>query len=317
MDRFQPLYDLNCPAMRARRPESIKLLLQSGRGIRGELGSDASDRSIVYRAPCNRLKDDDQASPHARSFGQSKENPKADADDGNRGDLPRSSYVQTSPRTPRISLSAQRFGDFEAQSGLGERHYLHSAGARVRLPGCGHGLVQSVRAVVGDFQQPRAVLLRHRSRLGTGIRTARNLQHRPGQSVYIQCLYRAIGTRRDTHQHGRSRSVSRQHLHRAPLANGEVRRDISARLCERATPDDEPRVLSKLLQSRPTSPVLRRPNTRGGLSRHRHTFLAAAVLTLKALRPLRGSLREALTGMLASALSLRPRAAARGLQTVA
>ena len=62
--------------------------------------------------------------------------------DGDRGALSQAEHQQTHTRPQDISVSVAQAGGEPSQSGLGDGHYLHPNGPRVRLSGCRARLVQ-------------------------------------------------------------------------------------------------------------------------------------------------------------------------------
>ena len=57
----------------------------------------------------------------------------ADEADGHRGDLPPSEYLEAGTGTQNLPVTIQERSDPATQSGLGNGHYLHPHGARLRL----------------------------------------------------------------------------------------------------------------------------------------------------------------------------------------
>lgn len=69
----------------------------------------------------------------------------ADAGDGAGRDLPETPSEQTGGGPSNLSLSFEGDGGGKTEPGLGDGHHVYPTGARVRLSGCCHGLVQSLR----------------------------------------------------------------------------------------------------------------------------------------------------------------------------
>ena len=65
------------------------------------------------------------------------------------------------------------------------------------------------------------------------LRCAGDLQHGPGLAIHDDPLHGSAGSTRDPHQHGRTRSMARQRLHRAAVAIPEIRMRLSASLRDR------------------------------------------------------------------------------------
>ena len=56
-----------------------------------------------------------------------------------------------------------------------------------------------------------------------------DLQHRPGQPIYVDGVHRSAEERGYRHQHGWQRRLAGQCLRRAAVADNQIRRDLSAR----------------------------------------------------------------------------------------
>ena len=141
-----------------------------------------------------------------------------------KGDLPEAEHQPASSGAQGISLSFARSRHRPAEPGLVCGHHLHPYGQGVCVSGCGDGLVQppgSGLAFVdrdGDGVLRRGVAGRDGSAWPAG-----DLQHRPGRAVHQRGFHRRAGEPRRPHQHGRQGPVSRQHLHRAAVAQPEIR----------------------------------------------------------------------------------------------
>ena len=136
----------------------------------------------------------------------------------------RSAHEQAAPGAQDLPVFIARYGDSLLERGMVFRHHLHPDGARIHVSGRGDGLVQSLRNRVGIVQHTRCGFLRSRLEDCFKMRTTRNFQYRPGQSIHQHGVDRYAARRARFNQHGRSRSLLRQYLHRASLAQREVRR---------------------------------------------------------------------------------------------
>jgi len=67
-------------------------------------------------------------------------------------DSPKTQHQQAREGAQDLPLSAGRAADRQAQSGLVQRHYLHSDAQRVPLPGGHHGLVHPQGVGLADLQ---------------------------------------------------------------------------------------------------------------------------------------------------------------------
>ena len=92
-------------------------------------------------------------------------------------------------------------------------------------------------------------LLHRSSRRGAGAsRHARDLQHASGQSVNLNRIHQGASRPRDQDQHGWQGGLARQRLRRAPLADYQIRGDLSAGLCQRVRDPGWNWPISELLQ---------------------------------------------------------------------
>ena len=117
---------------------------------------------------------------------------------------------------------------------VGDGHYLHRDGARLRLSRRGARLVQPPRPGVAAVDYDGGGVL-HRDaggRLGA-LRQAGDIQHRPGLAVHWPNLHRRARRQWHSHQHGRQRRLARQRVCRAALAQRQIRGGVSACLRQR------------------------------------------------------------------------------------
>ena len=68
-----------------------------------------------------------------RLSGQSQTGPAADATTGPRSNLPEAEFVKAEQAASDISVSVERNRDKQAESGLGDRHYIHQIAGRIYL----------------------------------------------------------------------------------------------------------------------------------------------------------------------------------------
>jgi len=100
------------------------------------------------------------------------------------------------------------------------------------------------------------VVLRLRARGGVGpLRQARDLQYRSGEPIHQRGLHRHTRRRWHPHLHGRARPLARQRVHRAAVAQPQIRGHLPQGLRRRTRGAGRNRRVGRLLQSRITTPI--------------------------------------------------------------
>src|SRR5207247_901791 len=94
-----------------------------------------------------------------------------------------------------------------------------------------------------------------------------NLQLRSGRTIHQREVHQPTRTRWDPDQHGWAWSGHGQHLHRAAVANGEIRGSVSEGLSGRAGRDLQSWRLLSVLQPREAAPGFGQSNAGGSLLR--------------------------------------------------
>ena len=146
-------------------------------------------------------------------------------DDKRAGRLMRLMGLEAIYRKPRLSQSAP-----------GQRIYP------------GHGLVQSLRAVVAVVEHVGRTVLPGGVGGGAPRRHAGDLQHRSRRAVHGRGVYGSLGGGGRAGEHGRSWPVDGQRVRRTPVADGEVRAPLPARLRDAASLAGGPGGLLSVLQ---------------------------------------------------------------------
>src|SRR5690242_15682659 len=215
-------------AMRAARRAALHILLPAATRERGELAPAPQPRRVVPGVSVLRQP---PHGGHARH--QSQAQPTVDAYSGHRSSLSETQLEPARARSYRLSLPAARCLDRAPQPSLEHRYYVCSDARRLSLPGCHHGLVQPFRAQLGTLQYDGGRLLSSRVGGRISLRSARNLELRSGLAIHRRGFPGAVETARCGDQHGRPRPGSGQRLHRAPLAQFEIRTNLPWRLRRR------------------------------------------------------------------------------------
>ena len=127
------------------------------------------------------------------------------------------------------------------------------------------GPVQALRVVVASVEDLGGNILHRGVERGMKVAVSGDLQHGPGRSVHQQGLYLAAGGPGVGDQEGRPRSGVRQDLHRASVADGEVRRHLSARLRERTRAVVRVDEVLRVLLLRACASVAGLPDAVGGI----------------------------------------------------
>ena len=97
---------------------------------------------------------------------------------------PKRSTSCPAPGQKVYPLFAAGFGDHAARPGLGERHQLHPAAARLPLSDGGHGSLQPQLPVTKALRYADTALLRGSPRCSAVAGTAQDFQHRSGGPVH-------------------------------------------------------------------------------------------------------------------------------------
>jgi transposase len=236
-------------AMRAGRILSFRVLLPGRRRERSEFDADAPARRAVHANAVLWRDQDDRLAGQKRSCGQREARTTTAAADGTGSHLREAEAVRSRAGTSDLSIPAAGFSDREAERVLGDRHHVHPIEARFRVPGCGYGLVQPLRAVLGSIDQYGNQFLSDGIGLGFEEGQAGNLQLRSRSAVHQSGIHRPFIGARNRDQHGRQRPVVGQRFYRTAVANGQVRRSFLERLHGRRRSDCRPREVFSVLQS--------------------------------------------------------------------
>ena len=143
MHRTGPSTVERSSAMQTFGAEPIELALSPAGRVGGELGVDAADRRAIPEGALLRREEDGQDVRH-----QSRPRRTAAAADGPGSDLPQAATVAEHDGTPDLPLFVAEFEGRAAEPGVGQRHHLRAHAAGLDVLDGGHGLVQSLRAVV-------------------------------------------------------------------------------------------------------------------------------------------------------------------------
>jgi len=205
---------------------AIGVVLRTARRGRTESRTDAALGRAVHEDSLLRRHQNDRCALEARLHRQSETSPATTATDGTRSDLSKTEPVSTCAWSSNLSLPAAQRCHHAPQSGVVQRHHVYPAAGWLHLPRRRHGLVQSVRAQLGNIDESRCgiLLLGAGSSVASGF--AGNLQHRPGIAIYQRGVHRSTPRREYLDQHGRQGPCVGQRLCRTTLEDGEIRRRL-------------------------------------------------------------------------------------------
>src|ERR1700733_44636 len=228
MDRSRTSAAHRPAAVRTAGRAALDLLSPTATGARGEPAPAAATRRAVSEMPVLRQPQDGR-----RVGGQSQARATADAHSGHRSSLRQTELKPPGSGSRSVSVPAAGRRHRAAQPRLEYRYYVRSDARGLSVPGRGDGLVQPVRAELGTVQHDGDRLLPGRASRGIPLRPTRNLELRSRLAVYFGRLPGSAEETRDLHQHGWPRPRTRQRIHRAIVALGQVRTDLPRRLCHR------------------------------------------------------------------------------------
>ena len=168
-------------------------------------------------------------------------------------------------RTSDLPVFTAESGDRAARPGVERGHHLRAAAAGLHVPGGGARLAQPLRAVVGAVEHAGQRVLRGGPGSGSGPAAARDLQHRSRGAVHQPGVHGTAGGGGRGDQHGWPRPSPRQRVHRAAVANREVREHLPARLRDGGGVGVRLGVVLRLLLLRAAAHGAGLPNAVGGV----------------------------------------------------
>ncbi len=218
--------------------------------IRRELDTDARAGRALSQTPVLWCAAYDDVVEVGRIPRQYQTHHTTDAHYGTASNHARPSYKQSASRTQNIPVFIARYRCLLIKCGMVFGHHLHPDGARIHVFGGGDGLVQSLRNRVGIVQHTRNRFLPSRLKDCFGMWETKDFQHRPGQSIHQRRVDKNTAGCRRYNQHGWAWPLLRQHLHRASLAQREIRRYLLAFIPKRTRFISRIICVFSLLQSR-------------------------------------------------------------------
>src|SRR5882757_8502524 len=256
MDRSKtPAPDCSA-AVRTARPAALDLLLPPAAGeCRESTPAPATRRTVPGLSVLRQPPDGSHAGsqPQAHSA--------ADADSRNRSSLSETVFEPSGGGPRDLPVLAARRLDRTAQPGLEHRYYIHSDAWRLPLSGGRDGLVQPLRAQLGTLQYDGDRFLSGCTRGGIPLRPTGNLEFGSRGPIYLCRISGAIETARHPDQHGWTGPCSGQRFHRAPVAQLEIRTDLSWLLRQRSRFVPSARSVLPFLQLSAPTPGARLPHT--------------------------------------------------------
>ena len=261
---YQKQNDESFPTMPGFGTVPIGLLLPAGGSGSGRGSADESDRRTIYEDAFLREPEDGYVFESPGTFGESEADSKADARDGDSGDLSRAQYQPASDGTCGVSVSSEKSFHRAAQPGLERGHYLHSSGPRFCVFGGDPRLVFSICSGVEAFKFSGDGIL-YRS-IGRCFETSDSqyFQHGSGLPVHECGFYEAATGAENPNQHGLTGTRLRQHFQRETLEERQIRGCLSPRLPDDDRGSDGFEKLFSLLQSREIPSGARLSDAAGG-----------------------------------------------------
>src|SRR5665213_3288135 len=258
MDRSPTYAPEYSTAVRTAGSAALHLLLSAAAGERRDPAAAPPARRAVSEVPLLR-----QPQNGFRPGDEPQTRPTADAHSGHRSALSQTQLEPSGVGSPDLPVPVARRRHRETQPRLEHRYYLYSDTWRLSVSGRRNGLVQPLRAELGTFQHHGNRLLSGRAERRVPLRSARNLELRPGLAVYLRRLPGPAQETRDLDQHGWPRTRARQRVHRTAVAFAQVRTDLSRRLRLRPRSVSGAGELLPLLQSPASPPGARLSNASG------------------------------------------------------
>src|SRR5437667_5679974 len=223
-------------------------VLRAARRERAESQADAAFGRAVHKDALLRRCENDRRASQARLYRQSETSPAITAADGIGSDLSETAAVGACAWSSHLSVPAAPRCYYATQSSVVERHHVHPAAHRFHLSSCGHGLVQPVRAQLGNIDEPGCRILLLGSGLCVAAGPSGNLQHRPGIAIHQRRVHRQTRGREYPDQHGWPRPRIGQRFCRAAVENSQIRRRLSEGLQRSSRCGSESSPVLQLLQ---------------------------------------------------------------------
>src|SRR5271157_5432922 len=214
MDRSRTFALDHRTAVRTAGAASLNLLLPAATGERREPAADAATRRAVSGMPFLR-----QPPDGGNAGGEPQTRSATDGYYGNRSSLSETKLEPAGAGSRGLPVPAARSVDRAAQSRLEYRYYLYSDAWWVPLPG-----------QLGTVQHHGDRLLSGGDGSRLPLRPARDLELRSGFPIHGRGFSGAPEKARRPDQHGWARPRPGQCLHRATVAQFEVRAHLSRRL---------------------------------------------------------------------------------------
>ena len=227
MDRRWTFGTERCATVSVDEPVAFGPVLRTARRKRVESETDATPGRAVHAYTFLRRSEDDGCTHEARLCRQSETSPATTATDGAGSDLSKTESVGPCTKPSHLSIPAAPRRHHTPESSVVERHHVYPTARRFHLSRRGHGLVQPLRAELGNIDEPgcRVLLLGPRPSAASGA--SRNLQHRPGSAIHERGIHQQTRSRRHRDQHGWARPGIGQRFCRTAVENSQIRRRLS------------------------------------------------------------------------------------------
>jgi len=205
-------------SVRADRVVAFDVLLRCCRRKRREPAVDASYRRAVFKGTIFRQPQD------GGSAGlQPQANPTADATDGAPSNISPETDHLAGGWAQDIPLFTAKCSDYSSGPRMEHGHHLHPHAAWFSVPGRRDGLVQSLRAFLATVEHAGRNVLPGSVGRSVGAWPTGDFQHRSREPIHSDDVHESAGVMWHSDQHGRPRPGDRQRIHRASVAEREVR----------------------------------------------------------------------------------------------
>lgn len=223
MDRREPRGINNSRSMQAFRGSAFQLLLQERAHQGIGIAVDASCGRDLYSTAFFRFAQDCSGFEKRGLQCQSQTRPTDHATLRIEQQPTWTQYLKIASGTHQVPLPVERRSSISTVRGLEYRYYVHSAAERICVPRRSDRLVQSLGIVLSAVQQLGDKLLPRRLRRGhRTLRTAPNLQYRPGGAIYLKRVRSSGSLPEYSLQHGRARTRIRQRICGTVVEIGQI-----------------------------------------------------------------------------------------------
>ena len=261
MHRYEQYNHKPFPAMPVTWSLAINFLSYTARGDGKEHRTHESNRSGVHRLSFFRQQADVFVFAFTWFFHKSQTSTTAYENNGVRGNLSQATFESARQGTPHIPVSATECGHCQTGSGVEHRYHLSSIIQWFCLSGGIYRLVQPLCIILRSIDNVGSPLLSFRIGSCIKIRKSGSTQFRSGRSIYLPYLHRCSIECRYENQYGRQGAGTGQCVCRAPVAQRQIRRYLSQRVCKSTRCGERITRLFQFLQLRSSTSIAQRKSS--------------------------------------------------------